>query len=231
MQNVPLKKVVGCCHPCYDNRSWVRMLLNLSRTEVSTVSQAYNAIDNPLYQHDIVSFSKYGENYIISNGHHRACLAKFGYREFIQGKVTEYVLDVDAVTAYNYLSRYFKPSYRGACHYDFDSDFIKVMAGDRDELLNFYTFLYSWNYDATKKLKARQVLSNKINDFLFGWINRNIFHEDKTHMDKLREKKFIRWMSIPTETNILIALMELKLAVDQIDPYYLAAAPASALSQ
>src|SRR5437879_2783711 len=70
IQNVPLQNVIGTDHASYNNRPWIMMLLNLSRREIKTVSQAYHAFDYPKITHDLVSFNKYGNDFIIGSGNH-----------------------------------------------------------------------------------------------------------------------------------------------------------------
>ncbi len=216
VQQVPLKNVIGTYHCNYSNRSWIEMLLNLSRNKILSPDHAYQAFDNPDDSDDVVSFSRYGDNYIIGGGNHRTCFAKFGDREFVTAEVTEYFFDFQAATAYKYLKQYFQTSHQGN-HFDFKSKFIHVIAVDRKELIAFYQFFFNWNYKPVQAQQTRNAIWSIVEYFLlFGWFFQWIFRV-ALKINLKNEKNdhiIIRWMNTPTKHEELFALMQTKLSVE-----------------
>jgi len=190
IQEVELNNVAGTDHPSYNNGSWVKMLLNLSKNDIKSITQAYRAIDTPKNPHDVVTFNKYGENYIITNGNHRSCFAKFGLRKKVTAKVVEYVLDSQAATAFNYLKRYFDTDYKSISHIEFKSAKLIVITCDRNELIAFYNFFSHWNGDEIKKLKMKIIFTNKVCDLTFGFIDRCLFPHNKSYREAKKKNNF-----------------------------------------
>jgi hypothetical protein len=187
IQRINLDQIVGTTHPKYNIGSWVEMLLDLSRPNIRTVAQAYEAIVAPSINGDNVSLDKYGEEYVITSGNHRFCFAKFGSQKYINVRVTEYDLDFEAMLAHNDLSQYFDVNLKSRSQIEFKSDLIQVHACDRNEVLSFWFYF-------------KQLSKNSV----------SFFDRLKNKLFPNSEKQYLRFMNQPIKPEQVLALLAVK---------------------
>lgn len=212
IQEVDLQKVVGTYHCDYFDKTWLEMVLRLKRDEISDTSVAIQAFENPSRKNDIVTMDKLGDKYLITNGNHRTCLAKFSNQRFVNAFVKEYALDLELLEACNYLSKYFSfdpAQISGSC--DFNYPGITVMTTERTDILKFHSFFLNLDVAGIRKLRSRSIIKNGIDNFLFGWIDRLLFHTSESSSKSKKEHQFysVKWNSNP-DKEVLFRLLEAK---------------------
>ena len=155
---IPLHKVIGTEHADYNGRTWLEMLGSLKRLNLAHFDHDF-FIENLTLPGNLPGFKKYGDEYVITEGNHRVCIAKFlGIKE-VKGYATDY--DFDKIT------------------YETYQHFIKLGAK-----IEFYTYpfqkdQYIWENWMIKIGRYKLYLSdtNAIQEFkrLFNDLNTSVF--------------------------------------------------------
>ena len=84
-------KIIGSSHCNYYSGSWIQMLENLKRFH--RLPQFYpNSVEEYVNQQDNINLIKCGDNYFISEGNHRFCIAKFLEMKIKRVEVNEFLL-------------------------------------------------------------------------------------------------------------------------------------------
>ena len=91
----------------YCGLKWHEMAVNLKRKDVASPDHAIAAIKALEGTCDCVKYYKFADEYFITNGHHRTCLAKFRENVYVYGEVREFFFDNELFKAYQTLSHYF----------------------------------------------------------------------------------------------------------------------------
>jgi hypothetical protein len=78
--NIELDKVKGTTHCKYYEKSWIEMLGSLD----GVVSFSQGSVLNWIKKSIDISLDKYGDEYYITGGNHRICIAKFLSRKQLQ---------------------------------------------------------------------------------------------------------------------------------------------------
>lgn len=101
--SVNIADIKGTMHPCYQNRSWLLMLMGLNRSKHScNIEATIKAIHN--LKGNKISLAKYDCYYFIEgDGNHRVCQARFLRLEKVPCVVNEYVLDETLLSLYHQL--------------------------------------------------------------------------------------------------------------------------------
>ena len=107
---VDLKRVTGSTYfGAYNGFKWGEMRIYLKRRNVTTPEQALREALNPTQgDWDKIRFLKFGQDYLIHNGHHRTCILKFAKFNQIPATVIEYKIDNELLSYYNILKKEFE---------------------------------------------------------------------------------------------------------------------------
>lgn len=101
---IPLNKVVGTKHQSYIGRKWIDLVRKMKRFKEYYTSE--NFIEYLYFNPSSISnwgYAKYGDEYIIVEGNHRTCEAKFSNLEYVKTYLVEYILDEEMLELYKYL--------------------------------------------------------------------------------------------------------------------------------
>lgn len=98
---VPVNHIIGTYHVSYADLTWLEMLGSLKRFYSSYTKEnflKYMAENRGNYIG--LSYSKYGDSFIIAEGNHRTCLAVLSGLQYIETRVTEYIFDKELFDVY-----------------------------------------------------------------------------------------------------------------------------------
>ena len=99
---VPIKNIIGTSHVDYTNKTWLEVLGGLKRFSNWTKDKLLEYVKSN-EQYIGLSYAKYGNHFIISQGNHRSCLAILSGLEYIETDVSEFILDKHLLDTYNKL--------------------------------------------------------------------------------------------------------------------------------
>lgn len=91
--NIPLNQVIGTDHINYSSKKWLENLGCLKRFSNYYTNENCKKYFDSHVKKTGISFSKFGDNYIVTEGNHRTHIARFLGYQFIKGDVQEYFFD------------------------------------------------------------------------------------------------------------------------------------------
>ncbi|WP_103072200.1 hypothetical protein [Aquimarina sediminis] len=103
--NVPLNKVIGTSHISYADSTWLENLGCLKRFSSYYTKEYCSDYFNSDEKKTGISYAKFGDDYIITQGNHRTHIARFLRYKCIKGDVQEYFFDYEL---YNTVNQYKK---------------------------------------------------------------------------------------------------------------------------
>jgi len=96
---IDIKRVIGTDHDSYNNKTWLEVFYSLKRGDNIVMAllmiEYYDRLQKKDNKIGLISFIKMDDEYYISQGNHRACMAKFKGIAFIYAPMTEYKTDYE----------------------------------------------------------------------------------------------------------------------------------------
>lgn len=93
-EEINVNQITGSYHCRYYGKTWIEMLGSLKRFE-NNIKDCESALSYINTEKQSINLNRYGDDYIIGEGNHRSCLAKFLNIEKIKASVTKYEFNED----------------------------------------------------------------------------------------------------------------------------------------
>ena len=201
---IEMAKIVGSTYwDDYRTKPWWFFRITLRRNNIKTLTQANDAIDNPKKE-DEPYYMKIGNEFFISSGHHRTCIAKFGGRKEIYASYREFYFDHELFNYYSFLNDYFDVNLNNKNTYvtpkqlpepiwDLERNNFKISLYGRQQIINYVRYF--------KELKHKP-----LNFKLFRLLNKKSFYKKyKTYAWHYNNNEFdkdmIRYKSMLVKYN------------------------------